>query len=116
VTKSDTRFASRTILDGESTGIEHEPNDHAKKPTKPIAKANKAKANASSAHHIDAPTLEPGVPSTLPETKHDAPPTPKKHDAPPSSIKQLMAKRAKRHKIFSDLIVKTRDTQFHLSK
>ena len=81
VTKSDTRFASRTMLDEEPTVIEHEPSDHGKKPTKSIAKASKATAKGKatpSPAHVDSPTLEPGVPSTLPELKHDAPLIPEK--------------------------------------
>ena len=91
VVKTDARFASRTILDEEPTVFEHEPNDHAaKEPTKPMAKASKAKAKRKanpSPVHVGTPTLEPGVP----ETKHDAPSHPKKNKAPPSSIKQLHA-------------------------
>ena len=97
VAKIDARFASRTILDEEPAVIEYEPNDHAaKEPTKPMAKANKAKAKRKanpSPAHVGTPTLEPGVP----ETKHDAPSHPKKNKAPPSAIKQLhaMAKKTK---------------------
>ena len=97
VAKIDARFASRSILDEEPAVIEYEPNDHAaKEPTKPMAKANKAKAKRKanpSPAHVGTPTLEPGVP----ETKHDAPSHPKKNKAPPSAIKQLhaMAKKTK---------------------